>query len=176
MRWWHICGACLGLAGTALLISARIRTGFAAEFGLGYAAAAACAVVWAGYSVLSRRLAEVPTDSVGAFCGATAVCALVAHLAFEETAWPQGLQWLALAALGAGPVGLAFFAWDVGMKRGDIRALGAAAYLTPLLSTALLIVFGRAEAQWTLLAAAALVTGGAGLAAKSLFRRRRGAP
>ena len=46
------------------------------------------------------------------------------------------MQWLAIVALGIGPVGIAFFVWDIGMKRGDIRVLGAASYATPVLSTA----------------------------------------
>jgi drug/metabolite transporter (DMT)-like permease len=40
---------------------------------------------------------------------------------------------------------VAFFAWDIGMKRGDIRLLGAASYITPLLSTLLLILCGYAK-------------------------------
>ncbi|NJM92582.1 MAG: EamA family transporter, partial [Rhodospirillaceae bacterium] len=31
----------------------------------------------------------------------------------------------AIVALGLGPVGIAFFVWDYGVKRGDIKALGA---------------------------------------------------
>ena len=45
-------------------------------------------------------------------------------------------------ALALFPVGLAFFTWDIGVKRGDIQVLGAAAYSAPLLSTLLLIAFG----------------------------------
>ncbi len=49
----------------------RIFSGLCA----GYGAAFACAIIWAAYSVLSRLLAHVPTEAVGAFCGATAVLA-----------------------------------------------------------------------------------------------------
>jgi len=38
-----------------------------------------------------------------------------------------------VVALGLGPVGLAFFTWDVGMKRGDIQMLGTLSYAAPLL-------------------------------------------
>ena len=85
----------------------------------------------------------------------------LSHLLFEQTVWPQGGEWLAVVAMGLGPVGAAFFAWDIGMKQGDIRALGACGYLTPLLSTALLVAFGRAEPSWVLAAAALLIAGGA---------------
>ncbi len=50
--------------------------------------------------------------------------------------WPATpAQWLAVLALGLGPVGAAFYAWDVGVKRGDIRLLGVASYAAPVLST-----------------------------------------
>ena len=51
--------------------------------------------------------------------------------------WPSGAipQWGAVLALGIGPVGAAFYVWDYGVKRGDIRVLGAASYAAPVLST-----------------------------------------
>ena len=64
-----------------------------------------------------------------------------------------------MLALGVGPVGAAFYAWDVGMKRGDIRVIGAASYATPLLSTGFLILVGFAEATATLALAALLDRG-----------------
>jgi drug/metabolite transporter (DMT)-like permease len=45
-------------------------------------------------------------------------------------------------ALGIGPVGAAFFTWDIGMKRGDIQLLGVASYAAPLLSTLALVAAG----------------------------------
>src|SRR5947207_2746188 len=78
------------------------------------------AFVWAAYSVLSRRFGEVPSDAVAGFCLAASLLSLMCHMLFETTVWPQtSTQWLALAALGIGPVGAAFYVWDVGMKRGD---------------------------------------------------------
>ena len=76
---WHVAGATAGLAGCAVLIGvdpARVQP----QFFAGYGAAAAAAVIWATYSVLSRRFGQVPTDAVGAFCGATALLAFAAHL------------------------------------------------------------------------------------------------
>jgi drug/metabolite transporter (DMT)-like permease len=76
-------------------------------------------------------------------------------------------------ALGIGPVGAAFYAWDVGMKRGDIRVIGAASYATPLLSTSFLILAGYAQATATLALAALLIAGGGLIAAKEMFLIRR---
>jgi drug/metabolite transporter (DMT)-like permease len=172
LRARHVGGALCGLAGTVLLVTAGGKIGFPAEYAMGYGSALACAVTWASYSVLSRRFAQVPTEAVGAFCGATAVLAAISHAIFEATIWPQGAEWLAVAAMGLGPVGLAFFAWDVGMKRGDIRALGAGAYLAPLLSTGLLVAFGPAHANWVLAVATVLIAGGAAIASKDVLSSR----
>ena len=95
---------------------------------------------------MSRKLKSVPTDAVAGFCLVTAVLAAAVHGLVEVTVWPDTVgQWLAIVALGIGPVGAAFYTWDIGMKRGDIRVLGAASYATPLLSTLFLILAGFAE-------------------------------
>lgn len=174
LRWWHVTGAAMGLAGTALLVTGGGEVAFRAEHALGYMAALGSALVWATYSVTNRRFGAVPTDTVGGFCGATALLAVAAHLAFEQTVWPaSSVEWLAVVALGLGPVGSAFFFWDYGTKHGDIRALGAAAYSAPLLSTILLVAVGFGRLTWVVAAACVLVTGGAVLAARDLFVRPR---
>ena len=81
-------------------------------------------------------------------------------------------QWLAVLGLGLMPVGAAFYAWDVGVKRGNIQVLGAASYASPLLSTLVLIAAGFAEPSWRILAACLLITAGAILAAKSMLLGR----
>ena len=97
----------------------------------------------------------------------------VCHLVLEQTVLPDGAgQWLAVLGLGLMPVGAAFYAWDIGVKRGNIQVLGAASYAAPLLSTLVLIAAGVAEPSLRILAACVLITGGAALAAKSLFLRK----
>lgn len=166
LRRNQMVGALLGFAGAALLVTRGKGLTFDSQYALGYGFALACAFIWSSYSVLSRRAGAVPTSAVGAFCGATAVLALACHLLFEETVWPVGGQWAAVVALGLGPVGMAFYTWDYGVKRGDIQTLGALAYAAPLLSTLLLVVLGLAEATWVLAAACALIVGGAVVAAR----------
>jgi drug/metabolite transporter (DMT)-like permease len=169
----HVVGATLGLAGTVLLFAGN-TSGFAAGAVPGLIAAFIAAFVWAIYSVLSRRLKAVPTDAVAGFCLATAVLAALMHGALETTVWPQtALQWLCVLALGIGPVGAAFYAWDIGMKRGDIRVLGAASYATPLLSTGFLIAAGFAKPSANIAVAAVLIAGGGLIAARDLVLRKR---
>jgi drug/metabolite transporter (DMT)-like permease len=171
----HIVGAVLGLVGTVLLLGGNASGHFEPRHLAGFAAAFVAAFVWAGYSVMSRKLKSVPTDAVAGFCLVTAALALAVHLMFETTVWPEGIgQWLAITALGVGPVGAAFYTWDVGMKRGDIRVLGAASYATPLLSTVFLILAGFATLSTTIIIAAALIAGGGLIAAKDMIWRRGG--
>lgn len=172
LRWYHIGGTILGLAGTALLITKGGSFSFDLRYSFGYLMAALCAITWAGYSLLSRRFKAVPTDTVTGFCIGTAVLSLICHLLLEQTVWPQHAgQWAAIAGLGLLPVGAAFYAWDFGVKRGNIQALGAASYAAPLLSTLILILFGLAEPSWPVLLACILITCGALLASNTMLRR-----
>jgi drug/metabolite transporter (DMT)-like permease len=164
----HVLGALLAFAGVALILIGGGGAGFQAASLPGYGLALACAVIWAIYSVGSRRFGNVPTEAVTIFCLVTAVLSGLSHLALEATAWPQGAGgWLAVLALGLGPLGAAFFTWDIGMKRGDLPFLGVASYAAPLLSTLILVLSGTAAARWQLAAAAVLIVGGAALAARA---------
>lgn len=173
LRWVHLAGVALGLAGTVNLVLGRGEVAFEARHLAGYAAALAAALTWSTYSVLSRRFAAVPTDAVGGFCIATAVLSWGMHVSFEHSVWPAAIgEWLAVLGLGLGPVGLAFFCWDHGMKRGDIRALGSMAYAAPLLSTLLLIAFGQGQASWRVALACALIIAGALLGTGDLRQKK----
>jgi drug/metabolite transporter (DMT)-like permease len=164
LGFWHITGALIAFAGAALIVLGRDSAGEGSVLGLELAFL--CALTWAGYSVASRRIGAVPTESVTVFCLVTAALSLAVHLAIEPTLWPRGaFGWASVLALGLGPVGLAFFTWDVGMKRGDIQLLGVASYAAPLLSTLALVAAGIAKPSLAILAAAVLITTGAALAA-----------
>jgi len=172
LRWYHIVGALAGLCGTFLIVG-RNGINFDGAYAVGYGAAFLCAFTWSGYSLLTRRFDAVSTDVVTGFCIATSILSLVCHLGLETTVWPETVsQWIAVAGLGLFPVGAAFYAWDYGVKNGDIQILGAASYAAPLLSTLNLTLFGFAEPSWRIAFACVLVTGGAVLAANEMFRRK----
>lgn len=178
LGWHHLVGVACGFLGTALIVTGGEGFSFKSEYAYGYGVAIAAAFTWSSYSLLSRRFSAVPTGIVAWYCLATAVLSAVAHLALETTVWPQTpLEWAAVAALGALPVGAAFYVWDHGVKHGDIQVLGASSYAAPLISTIILILAGEARATWSIAIACLLITGGAAIAAKDLFllRRRRDA-
>ncbi|MBT5887523.1 MAG: EamA family transporter, partial [Acidiferrobacteraceae bacterium] len=171
----HVVGAVLGLAGVAVIVLGRGR-GLIITEPVGYLAAGACALIWSAYSVSNRIFSKVPTSLVTGFCLVSSFLAGICHLLFEQTLWPQTtLAWWSVLGLGVGPVGLAFFVWDYGCKRGDLRVLGAGAYLAPLLSTAALLALGLESPRLSIIVAAFLITGGAMIAARDLIRRRSSA-
>ncbi|MDQ7072020.1 MAG: EamA family transporter [Rhodobacterales bacterium] len=169
LRKGHYLGAICGFFGAGLIILGN-GSGFDIEAMPGYFLALAAALTWSGYSVASRVMGNAPTATVAVFCVGTALLSAVLHLSFEPTIWPASpLGWWAIVGLGLGPVGLAFYVWDVGVKRGDIQLLGVASYGAPLLSTFLLVIFGIATPSWSLALATLLITGGAIIAARASF-------
>jgi len=127
-----------------------------------------CAFIWSIYSVASRFVKTVPTDAVGWFCAATATMALVCHLLWEVTVWPENLsQWAGIVGLGLGPVGIAFFTWDYGVKHGNLQLLGTLAYATPLISVLLLLAVGEGLFSASLVFSCLAIVGGSIIAAYS---------
>lgn len=171
LRWFHLVGALAGFMGAGLLVTKGQAIVFDTHYSLGYGSALICALIWSIYSILSRQWGAIPTDAVGGFCGVTAILAWLCHWGFEQTVWPVGEQWLAILCLGLGPIGLAFFTWDYGVKHGNIKVLGALSYTAPLLSTILLIACGLAPMSWILGLACLLIIGGAVLAAGDFLQK-----
>ncbi|MGD9806847.1 MAG: DMT family transporter [Hyphomicrobiaceae bacterium] len=168
LRGRHVLAAVLGLAAAALLVrdSSAASGDFPARF-LGLGLAFACAFVWASYSVMSRLVAAIPSESLALPCLATSALALAANLTFERwTPVPSATSWIALLLLGLGPVGAAFLLWDIGMKRGRIATLGVLAYASPIISTVLLVLLGLAQASIALGAACILMVAAAVIAVR----------
>ena len=156
-------GTALGL-GAAVLLVTRGRSLQVDPVHLpGYAAALGAAVIWALYSVLNRRFGAVPSAAMAGSCLVVGALGGIAHLALETTVAPTPWQWPLIIALGLGPTGIAFWLWDIGTKRGDLAVLGTLSYAAPLLSTGLLLAFGRATPHWTQAVAVALLLTGAWL-------------
>jgi drug/metabolite transporter (DMT)-like permease len=168
LRLTHIAGALLGFAAAALLVHDKLGAGStAAGARWGYALALGCAVVWSSYSVGSRLLAAVPSESLAAPALVAAVLAGLCSLAFETWVAPAGwVSWAALVGLGVGPLGGAFLLWDIGMKKGNVPLLGVLSYAALIISTALLVALGFAEPAWTLAAGCALMVAAAVVATR----------
>jgi drug/metabolite transporter (DMT)-like permease len=158
LRQQHVIGALIGLAAAGILVGGGGFGHLTVGQAWGLALAFGCALVWASYSVLSRLVAAVPSESLALPCLATAALAFVCNLLLEEWVAPtEALSWWALVLLGLGPVGGAFLLWDVGMKHGDIALLGVLAYASPIISTGLLVALGLAAPSVSLAVACVLM-------------------
>jgi drug/metabolite transporter (DMT)-like permease len=162
---WHVAGGLLGFAGAALLMLGKAQ-GFDSQFALGYGCAAVSALIWASYSLLTRRMGAGPSGAMALYCVVSGVLSLQCHVLFESSTAIAPSDWLWLLILGAGPMGLAFFTWDAALQRGDVRTIGALSYATPLLSTVVLWFAGAGQLGWNAAAALALIVAGAVLAGR----------
>jgi len=158
----HGFAALLGFSGAALLVGAGATTLGGGQL-MGYAFAAASALIWSTYSLMTRRFRHFPTAYVSWFCLVSGIASLACHFALEPRYWPREAEWLYLLALGLGPMGAAFFLWDRAMKHGDPRAIGNLAYLTPMLSTLALVAVGAGVLTPVSFVAMALILAGAWL-------------
>jgi drug/metabolite transporter (DMT)-like permease len=108
----HIAGGLLGLAGAGLILS-RGHLNLDPAYLPGCLLAAAAAVTWSLYSLLTKRLPPFPTDSVGVFCLISGLLAFAAFPVFGgihfDIAALTLIEWLLLAVLGIGPMGAPFF-------------------------------------------------------------------
>jgi len=170
LRWYHCLGAFLGFIGALVLLGFGKEISFSSQHSQGYMYALICAFIWSSYSVLSRYFGAIPTLSVGGFCGASALLSLGAHLVFEQTYIPSTEEFLAALGLGLGPVGVAFFVWDYGMKQGDIKLIGSLSYATPLLSTLMLVLFGRSAPNSAIWIACMLIVFGSVVSSLPFFK------
>jgi drug/metabolite transporter (DMT)-like permease len=163
LRWVHLVAGLLGFTGAALaILGAGKSTG---GWHWGYLPALGSAFIWASYSLLSKRAAlsgrGFPTAAIGAFGMVSGVLSLVCHALLEPPAALTGRDGLLIAATGLGPLGAAFFLWDKALKTGDARHIGILSYLTPLASTALLLLTSGRPFSWSVWLAAALIIGAA---------------
>ena len=168
LRAAHVIGALLGFAAAAILVRDKLGAGHQLTGApLGFVLAFGCAFVWSSYSVASRLLASVPSESMATSCLATAILAGVCSLALEPWTTPPGfVSGMALIGMGLGPLGAAFLFWDIGMKQGNVPLLGVLSYAALILSTLLLIALGLAEPTWSLAAACGLMVAAAGIATR----------
>lgn len=157
----YLAGTFAALFGAGLLVSKGQALSFdLSSFG-GYALAFACMLVWSLYSVLNRYYKDVPTDAVGGFCMATSFLALICHLMLEDWIDPTLTEWVVIAIIGLGPMGIVFYIWDYGSKHGNVRLLGLFCFAIPLLSSACLILAGYSDFTPLVVVSAFLIVGGA---------------
>lgn len=166
-RLQALLGGLIGFAGSAILISGSANTGDQTSANAvnhtlyaGYLLAFLCALIWSGYSwYLSKSDSSV--DDIGWVALISALLALFAHVLFEPFYWQTDTKTLLnIVLLGLGPVGGAFYLWDIGMKQGNQTLLASLSFCTPVLSTLALYLFGLAAISvWVLTAVFCILLG-----------------
>lgn len=166
LRISHVIAAILGFIG-AIIAMVGAQTGGSPAGGLfdgwawGYVPALGSACVWACYSLLCQRVRPFSTAAIGLFGLASGLLSLLCHWAMEPAVVLSSRDWWLLIVLGLGPLGAAFYLWDMALKRGDARQIGILSYLTPLASTVMLMLSSQRAMTWNIALAAMLILGGA---------------
>jgi drug/metabolite transporter (DMT)-like permease len=169
-RWAHAVAGLVGFAGAALVILGRAdgaTLALDARALAGFGLAAVAALMWSSYSLLTQRVAPFPTAAIGSFAALSGVLSLACHALLEPSVALSARDWGLLVLLGLGPMGAAFFLWDAALKRGDPRHIGLLSFITPLASTALLLLIQREAPTASLLVAAAMILGAAWLGTRA---------
>ena len=159
LRLPHVLAALLGFGGAAIAIAGGRE--LSGTLAWGYLPALAAAFIWATYSLLTKRVAAFPTTAIGLFGLVSGVLSLLCHVALEPAASLQPRDWALLVAMGLGPLGASFFLWDKALKLGDARHIGILSYITPLASTALLIVVSGRQFSTSIVLATVMIIGAA---------------
>ena len=177
---WHLVAVLLGFSGASIAILggqsfANLDEFLQADASLGYLFALIAAVIWATYSLLTKRIAAFDTAAIGSFAFVAGLLALASHFVFESPANLELQDWLIIGLIGLGPLGGAFYLWDAALKRGDTRRLGILAFLTPLISTALLLLTQGQPLTASLASATGLIIAAA-IAGQAAAARSKKAP
>ena len=168
LRAVHAVAALMGFAGAALaILGAGNGAAGSGGWSWGFVPALASAFIWASYSLLTQRVKPFPTAAIGLFGAVSGGLSLLCHWALEPQVFLTGRDWLLLAVMGLGPLGAAFFLWDKALKLGDARHIGILSYLTPLGSTALLMLVSGRALTWSIGLAAVMILGAAVLGTRA---------
>jgi drug/metabolite transporter (DMT)-like permease len=172
----HTLAACAGFMGAciAILGDTLVHSGWQGlrnmELAWGYLPALASAFIWASYSLISKRWADAghgfPTAAIGLFGLVSGLLSLLCHGLMEPRVQLHAQDGWLLLAMGLGPLGAAFFLWDAALKQGDARHIGILSYLTPLASTALLMLVTGRALSWPIALATVLIVGAAVLGSR----------
>jgi drug/metabolite transporter (DMT)-like permease len=167
LRPAHVLAALVAFAGAAIAILGAQDGAAAGGWSWGYLLALGAAFIWASYSLLTQRVAAFPTAAIGLFGLVSGLLSLLCHVLLEPAATLSARDWLLLAVMGLGPLGAAFFLWDRALKLGDARQIGILSYITPLASTALLLVVSGRAFSWSIGLAAVMIIGAAVLGTRT---------
>ncbi|PUA17687.1 DMT family transporter [Glaciimonas sp. PCH181] len=160
VHWNHVAGMLCGIAGVVVAVISGVGVNVDG-FSSGYVYALFAAFVWATYSLLLGASKGQTVWTTGGVCLVSGILALLCHVVLEPTVNISNHDWMLVVIKGLGPMGLAFYLWDYGMRHGDSRLIGLFSYAIPVLSTlSLSLVTGRPLTIAIVAATGLVVVGG----------------
>lgn len=175
---WALAGVMLGFAGIALARDPRTLATLPRNT-LPHLMALAASFLWAWYSVMLRRW-SVPIEQTGSTLQFLVCAVLATILNSVYGSWRQ-LAHLDLAAVGLiafggiGPVGLAYYWWEIGVKRGRVYLMALLSYFIPIVSVVLIAGVYREALSGLLIPGAALIASGAFVGHRASAEAKSGA-
>ncbi|MEC7839365.1 MAG: EamA family transporter [Chlamydiota bacterium] len=142
----HLCSGLIAFYAVYLLLSPDLfNHQHNTNHIMGYTCAFGAAVLWAGYTLLSRAYARPAPELIGIYYSFGFIFSLGLHLQSEYWISPSLVEWVVLISMGALSHGLAYAFWDTGVKKGNFKLLSIMSYGTPIASIFFLVLFGFAE-------------------------------
>jgi len=155
----HFMAALIGFSGILLLITqgAHVEQ-YNSQFLTGYLFAFASGCLWSIYCIATQNHQQSNTEVIGMYCGIGALLSLITYSIWgtPTTITPFDISLMILLGLTA--FGYAFLFWDKGIKRGNFKLLCIASFAIPVIATALLVAFGKAQLSEYLILAVGCVT------------------
>lgn len=176
-------GGVLGFLGIISIVAGGESINVDSQHTVGYLLAICCSVIWSCYSWFLTR-SNNSVDDVGWLCLVVAILALVAHGVMEAEHGASLsmlylpllqlslIEWVGVILLGLGPVGGAFYLWDIALKQGNQPLLASMSFGTPLASAIVLALAGLNAWSANIIIALTLILIGAIIANKNLLGRK----
>lgn len=152
----------IGFAGVTLIFVDGNSLTYSGEYLAGYVFAVGSAVCMAYFTVAVARFPKANTDAflIAALCG-TVLAGVVAFAG--EASWPSAPYVLTGIYIGIGPLAIGYYLWTRAMTQGEAARVAHIGYLTPLLSTGLLLATGEAFTAHSLIGAVLVIGASTGV-------------
>lgn len=162
LKYYHILGVCLGFVGACFLIlGGGVIKDHIGNPLYGILFALGAAFTWALFSSFNVKFQKT---NPGVFFISFFIVSLLAwgaHTKYEMRLAIGLFDLLILVLLGLGPLGAAFYFWDIATKNGNMKLVGVFCYFIPLFSTLALIVMGISPLTWSVMIATLFIVGAA---------------
>lgn len=161
-RLQAIIGGIVGFMGISFIMSPSKVFSFYWQDLAGYLLAFCCALIWSAYSwyfsnkakasIKANNAKEAFSQSIheiGYFSIFVSLLSFGSHLLLENSHWEfNDKQIIAALFLGLGPVGGAFYLWQLSLKSGNQLLLSSLSYCSPLFTAIILSALGLST--WTI--------------------------